>query len=102
MAKTEEVRKVSDALGKKKRTVADAVGKKMPKVSIEEINKELKTTKIAGDFGDMLKMEGSPSKIELIRAYKLYRLQGHSASEAMELLKADMTIAIGERQAGID
>ena len=44
MAKTEEVRKVSDALGKKKRTVADAVGKKMPKVSIEEINKELKTT----------------------------------------------------------
>ena len=101
MAKTPVKRKSLLPETKKKRTVADAVGEKMPKISMEEINKELKTTKIAGDFGDTLKMKGSPSKAELIRAYKQYRLEGNSASKAMDLLKADMTISIGEKQAGI-
>ena len=46
--------------------------------------------KLAGEFGDMMKMKGAPPMHVIIKLYKGYRRDGSSASEAMELIKTDL------------
>ena len=46
--------------------------------------------KLAGEFGDMMKMKGAPSMSEVIKLYRRYRSQGSSASDAMKLIKTDI------------
>ena len=46
--------------------------------------------KLAGEFGDMMKMQGAPPMSKVIQLYRKYRSQGSSASKAMELIKTDI------------